>query len=282
MLTRMSFAVIRKDSEMIWFPVLAGLLSILFSAALFVPTFALGVFAALGLNESVAGVLKLIVVFVTYFGLAFITTFFNMCIVYTTKVRISGGDATFGESIAFSFSRIHLILGWSLVSATVGLFFFMLDSIAEKAGLLGKILLYVLRTILASAWAITTMFVIPSMAYKGLGPFDAIKDSVHTLRQTWGENLIRHYGLGLASFVCALPCLILVALGSYLTSVVPALGLAAIGLGVIALIVVSVLFNMANTVFKTALYAWASGATQGYAPQGFDPEFLQGVFTQRA
>jgi hypothetical protein len=44
-------------------------------------------------------------------------------------VRLSGGDATFFDSIKFAFSRVHLILGWSVVSATVGLF--LLFSVAN-------------------------------------------------------------------------------------------------------------------------------------------------------
>lgn len=281
MLTRMSFAVIRKDSEMLWFPVLAAFFSILFSALLFVPAFGLAVFESMGLDDTVAGILKLAVVFVTYFGLAFISTFFNMCTVYTTKVRIAGGDATFFESIGFTMRKLHLVLGWALVSATVGLFFYMLDSIGRRAGLVGKILIAILRSFLASAWAIMTIFVVPAMVYKEVGPFDAIKESLNTLKQTWGENLIRYYGMGLACFMCLLPGFALFIVGTLLAQQIGPVGLVLSGLGVVEIIIVSVLFNMANTVYKTALYAWASGATQGYIPQGFDAQFLQGAFTPK-
>ena len=280
-LTRMSFDIIRKDSEMIWFPILSGIFSILFSVALIVPTFVLGVMDSVGVNPNVVGPIQAVVCFITYFGLAFIATFFNVCTVYTTRVRLSGGDATFGESIKFSLSRIHLIIGWSLVSATVGLLLHALDNIAQKSGLVGKILLMILRSLLASAWAITTVFVTPAMVYKGLGPIDAIKDSVQTLKQTWGENLVRYYGMGLAGFVCMLPGFLLVIVGFVLLNVSAPLGMIVVGLGFLVILVVSVIFNMANTVYKTALYAWASGATQGQAPQGFDPSVLQGAFNQR-
>ena len=77
--------------------------------------------------------LQLFILFLTYLGLAFIATFFNVCVVYTTKKRFEGGNATFGESVEFAFSKIHLIFAWSLVAATVGLLLRILDNIADNA-----------------------------------------------------------------------------------------------------------------------------------------------------
>jgi len=278
-ITRTSFKLIGKDKEMLWFPVLSGIFSLLFSAALLVPTFMLNVAKQVGGDRMVIGPMQWIVLFITYFGLSFIATFFNVCVVYTTRVRLSGGDATFGDSIKFAFSRVHLILGWSLVSASVGILLRALDSIAERSGLIGKILLSILRAILASAWSIITVFVVPAMVYKELGPFDAIRESIDTLKQTWGESIVRYYGLGLATFVCILPCVLLMILGGAAATAVPAAGVALIALGVVALIAVIVLFGVANTVFNTVLYHWASS---GAAAEGIDPALLSGAFTQRS
>jgi len=74
---------------------------------------------------------------VSYLGLSFIATFFNVCVVYTTKTRFEGGDATFFDSIKFALSKLHLIFAWSLVSATVGLLLHALDQVAQRAGLVG-------------------------------------------------------------------------------------------------------------------------------------------------
>lgn len=270
---RASFNVINADKEMLWFPVLAGFFSILFSVTLLVPTLVLEMFP-----PSVGDPLKLAALFVTYFGLAFIATFFNTCVVYTTKVRLSGGDATFGESIKFALSRVHLILGWSLVSASVGLLLRMLDELADRAGLVGKILLGILRAVLASAWSVMTIFVVPSMVYRGLGPIDAIKDSMATLRQTWGESLIRYYGMGLMAFLCCLPFIAVTFLGVFLVSSGVTVALALIVVGLLGLLTVSLVFSLASTVFNTALYHFA---TTG-APAGFDPEMLRGAFHQRS
>jgi membrane-anchored glycerophosphoryl diester phosphodiesterase (GDPDase) len=277
-ITRTSFSIIRKDSEMLWFPILAGLFSLLFSAALIVPTFVLDLAQQAGGERMVVGPLQYVVLFVTYFGLSFIATFFNVCVVFTTRVRLSGGDATFMDSVKFAFSRIHLIAGWSLVSASVGVLLRALDSVAQRSGLAGKILLMILRAILATAWSIMTVFVIPAMVYRDLGPFDAIKDSAETLKRTWGEALTTYWGVGLASFVCALPCIGLIVGGVALVSQVPAAGVALIGVGILALLAVSLVFGVAGTVWRTVLYHFA---TSGTVPEGYDASTLQSAFVAK-
>lgn len=276
-LTRMTFDVIKKDNEMLLFPLLAAICSVLFSVAMLFPT----VITHL-LNDGgsfVWGPLQLAATFATYFGLAFITTFFNTCVVYTTRVRLSGGDATFGQSVSFAFSRIGRIISWSALAASVGLLLSMLENAARNAKGVGAILLSILRGLLATAWNVVTLFVVPAMVYQDLGPIDAIKSSMDTLRNTWGESLARHYGMGLASFLFTLPgilgaVLIVLAMGSGLPVGVGVALLAVVGLYILG---VALVFNVANAVFNTALYHYA---TSRQVPAGFSPEVLQGAFTQ--
>lgn len=279
LLAKTTFGVIKQDKEMLWFPVLSGFFSILFSVALLVPTF------LVRFSERVAGdslaftPLEYAVLFVEYFGLAFIATFFNVCVVYTTRTRLSGGDATFGESFKFALSRIHLIAAWSLVSASVGLILRSIDKLAERAGPLGGIILSLVRFAMASAWSIVTLFVIPAMVYKNLGPIEAIKDSMQTLKQHWGESLVRHFGMGLAAFVCFLPALVLFAAGVAAMSTIPVLGILLMALGFLGALAVITVFNVANTVYNTALYHWAA---HGNTPQGFDSSLIAGAFTPKS
>jgi len=46
-------------------------------------------------------------------------------------------------------------------------------------------------------WGLITAFVIPLMVYQDIGPIDAIKRSGAIFKKTWGENLIRVFGVGL-------------------------------------------------------------------------------------
>ena len=275
-LTRMTFDVIKKYNEMLLFPLLAAISSVLFSLAMLFPTVITELLHAGRLEWQP---LQIAVTFATYFGLAIITTFFNTCVVYTTRVRLSGGDATFGQSVSFAFSRFGRILSWSLLAATVGLLLSMLENAARKGKGAGAILLLMLRGMLSIAWNVVTLFVVPAMVYRDLGPIDAIKSSMDTLRSTWGESLVRHYGMGLATFVFALPgivgaMVILFALSSGLSV---GLGVAMLGVVGLYLLCVALVFNVANAVFNTALYHYA---TTQQTPAGFSPEVLQSVFAQ--
>jgi uncharacterized protein DUF6159 len=278
-IARVSFGLIGKDKEMLWFPVLAGLFSAMFSLALLFPTIIIHLLHAGTGAHFVFGPLQWIATFASYFGLAFIATFFNVCLVNTVRVRLEGGDATFMDSIQFAFARVHLIVAWSLVSATVGILLHMIDSAAQKLGPIGKILLSILRSFLASAWSITTIFVIPVMVYREVGPFDAIRESVETLKKAWGESLVRAFGLGFLSFLCCFGCVLVIVAGGFACNVSVALGVTLIGVGILALLATFLLFNVANTVFNTVLYHWA---TRGEAIPGVEPEILSGVFRPRA
>lgn len=110
-----------------------------------------------------------IIIFLTYFGLAFIATFFNVCVVYTAKVRFEGGNATFGQSIRFALSKLNLIFQWSLLSATVGLVLRILQSLASNFGKAGQVVANILIGLVGMAWSIVSIFVVPVLVYEGLG-----------------------------------------------------------------------------------------------------------------
>lgn len=276
-LTKMSFRVIKLDREMLLFPLLAGIFSLLFAGAVLFPTILLDLLQSS--RESVAlNMVDYALLFISYLGMAFIATFFNVCVVFTTKTRFEGGDATFMDSIKFASSRIHLIFVWSLVAATVGLLLRTLDQAAERAGGVGRIVVGILSAILGAAWSLVTIFVIPAMVYHDLGPLDAIKKSTETLRRTWGESLIRHFGLGLIQFLFIL---LGVALAFASFAVLGSLGgtgmVIAISITVLYFLAVILTFTVANNVYNTALYAYANGST----PAAFDRSTLEGAFRSR-
>ncbi len=282
MLTKLSFGVIKQDKEMLLFPLLAGIFSLLFSVALLYQTIIVVILQhhATGTVADVAlGVADYLILFVTYLGLSFIATFFSVCVVFTTKTRFEGGDATFMDSIKFAFSKLHLIFAWSLVSATVGLLLRALDQAAERSGAAGRIIIGIITAILGLVWSLITIFVIPAMVYHELGPIDAIKRSVSTLKETWGESIVRHYGLGLIQFLFSLLGILLTVGLFVLLKGYGATGpIIAICFGVVYFLGVVLVFNVANTVFNTTLYAYANN---GESTGGFDESILQSAFRLR-
>jgi hypothetical protein len=272
-ITKLSFDVLRKDKELFLFPVLGGIFSILFLIAMVFPLIVSTVLPA-----SLAGMYLWIAIFGIYFGLAFISVFFNVATVYTVKTRFNGGNATFWDSIKFAFSKIHLIIGWSIISAIVGLILRILEEAAEKMGGIGEIIIKVIVGMLGLAWSLITAFVIPGMVYKNIGPVKALKESAHTFKKTWGESLIRHYGLGLVQFVMIIIGVVLTVILVLLTAGVPVLPYIFLILGIIYLVAVVAFFNIANSVFNTALYVYA---TTGKAPKGYRDDVLKHAFEHK-
>ena len=222
-------------------------------------------------------------VFILYLGLAFFATFFNVCSVYTTRVRFEGGNATFMESIKFALGKIHGIFIWSLISATVGLLLRILDKVCEKAqesdnlvtsilGFIGSIIV----SMFGVGWGLITAFVIPLMVYQDIGPIDAIKRSGAIFKKTWGESLIRDLGVGLIGSVITI-------LGS---AIFAGLGFLVAGMGKIAITTVTIsgiiyitlcvtIFSLLGIIFNTALFVYAD---KGVMPQGYSKEIMATTF----
>ncbi|MFZ6009684.1 MAG: DUF6159 family protein [Bacteroidota bacterium] len=279
MITKLTFGVINKDRELLWFALMSFIFSTLYAVAMIFPS----VVAALmdrGLSKDSLHVFEYVMVFLTYFGLAFIATFFNVCVVYTTKIRFEGGNATFGESIRFAFSRLGLIVQWSLLSATVGLILRILHHLASNLGKIGQVVANVIIGLMGMAWSIVTLFVVPALVYEGLGPIDALKKSTKVIKATWGESLIKAIGLGLVQLLVFVTIILFSAVLTYLLSITfGSTGvLIGIGIGILLMLLSGLVFAVASMIFNTALYVYASSHL---IASGFNEEIVKGAFKQK-
>lgn len=278
-ITRLTFNVINKDRELLWFALLSFLFSALFTVAMIVPSVLPALFSG-GKSIDSLEIYQYILIFITYFGLAFIATFFNVCVVYTTKVRFEGGNATFGESLRFGFSRVGLIARWSLLAASVGLLLRVLDNLAARLGKVGQIVAGILISLIGMAWSIVTIFVVPVLVYEGLGPIDAVKKSTQAIKKTWGESLVKSIGLGLMQFLAFVILIILSAGLTYaLMMQFQEAGLiAGIVIGAVLLLLAGLIFNVASTIFNTALYVYAN---EQIVAADFKEEVIKGAFRSK-
>lgn len=279
MITKLTFSVINKDRELIGFALLSFSFSAIFSIAMIFPS-VLPSLLQNGFDKESLEVYQYLILLLTYFGLAFIATFFNVCVVYTTKVRFEGGDATFGESIRFAFSRLWIITQWSLLSASVGLILRLLHDLASRLGKAGEIVAKIIIGLLGMAWSIMTIFVVPVLVYEGRSPVDAIKRSIDVIKKTWGESLVRAVGLG---FVQLLVFIIIIASCTALSYALYAefdgMGIViGAGIGVGLCLFTGLIFAVANTVYNTALYVYANSRQ---VPSGFNEEVVKYAFRQK-
>ena len=275
-LTKISLQVMKEDKELLLFPILAGIFSLCFIIAMLFPT----VIVTLLAGDTVTGDLAFyLILYLVYFGLAIIATFFNVCVVYTAKKRFSGGNATFGESIGFAFSRIGVILAWAALSATVGIILRIIERLGDRLGPVGDMIVHFITGMIGMAWSLITIFVVPSMVYKGVGPVQAIKESAQKFKHTWGENIVAMVGFGavqtLLIFAGAIVFILLFILAAPLGT---AWMIAIIALGLLYVVSIVVFFSLANAVFQTALYEYAQS---GKVPSAYPDAFVKDAFAKQ-
>jgi Family of unknown function (DUF6159) len=262
-LTKLSFGVIRKDKEILLFPVISGLVLIAIAASFIVPWFLTTDFSG---GSSDISLVFYIFWIIFYFISFTISTFFTVAMMGCAMMRLDGGDPTFSYGLRFAAERFKYIVEWALVAATVGL---ILRAIEQRSGLIGKIII----GIIGLAWSIATYFVLPVLAFEKLTPFKAMKRSASVLKSSWGEALFSNLGIGLIFFLLALVGIVVMVLGIYLIVTVSVIiGIIMIIIAVLYWVFLAVLSSAVHAVLMTALYRFA---TTGKTSMEFPAPVLQ-------
>ena len=152
-LTKMSLRVIGKDKEILIFPVISGLITILILVS-----FVLGAFLTVGidgLEDATSEWVFYLFWIAFYFVSFFVSIFFNACIIGCATIRMNGGDPTVRDGFRIAMDNIGRIFVWALFAATVGL---IIKAIQERVGVIGKLIMGAVGI----AWTLVTYFVVPS------------------------------------------------------------------------------------------------------------------------
>lgn len=266
-ITKATFSLINSDRKMLLFPLLGGIFSVIILLLFAIP------FLAATIVQDVSGAqlgsgMFYILLFLFYLCVTFVSVFCNVGVIYIAKSRFENKKVTFGQAVSFAFSQFKEILLWSIVSAIVGVLLNIIENIGRNRNGQPNIVAMIMRSVLGAAWSIATLFVVPIIVYKDLSPFEAIKESLRTVRKTWGESLIRHFGLGIIQTVVTIIGVVIGIILIMLAFSIGFLPLVMLGfaLTIIFVVVVSLVFSVANAVFNTALYVYA---TTGKTPQAY-------------
>ncbi len=265
-ITKHTFTVMRHDKEILLLPVF----TIIFSTILFL-LFLFPIFLG---SVAEATTLIYIAVFGLYFTITFVATYFNAAIVYIAKTRFTGGNATLGDGLLAAGRHIKQIFAWSLLAATVGLILNILESKARENG---NIIARIVISLIGMAWGIVSLFVVPSIVLEGYGPIEALKKSVATVKKTWGESLIKYVGISMVRTLFLFLGIVLFfvpAIFLFLNAFLLAASIVA-ALGVLYILIISIIFSAANTVFDTALFLYAHS---GKIPTSYSQEEMKCVF----
>lgn len=266
-LVKASAEVLRSDKELLIFPVVSAVCTLLVAATFILPAIGLRLF------DGEPGPAHLVFGFLFYLCQYFVIFFFNTALVGAAMIRLDGGDPTVSDGLRIARSKAGAILGYAAIAATVGVVLKMLE---QRAGLLGRIVIAFIGT----AWTLATFMVVPILVTRDIGPLDAVKESALLLKRTWGENIVGNAGIGLAFGLVTL--LVAVALAALVIgAAVTAGAYAAIAiavLGALALGFLAVIQAALSGIYSAALYRYAS---EGVAPAGFDGGELQAAFAPK-
>ena len=276
--TKQTFSVMMHDKEILLFPILAAIFSLISFAALVAPIMATA-FVSGALGSEASGLIFYVGIFAFYFLSAFFSVFFNAGVVHIAKTRMEGGGATFMDGIRAAFSHFGKLLQWSLLTATIGLILSTLESQARKKGgvlgMIGKLAV----SLIGLAWAIVSTFVVPAIVLKDEGPIDALKSSVAAIKKTWGESLIKWFGLNtVKNAIVLLLSLFLLIPGVFAFGVSIPLAVTLIGSWILCVALVSIVFKAAEMIFDTALFMYAE---TGKEPAMFTKEVISGAFVKK-
>lgn len=258
-LAKASWAVLNHDRELLVIPVISGLVSLVVGAVFVIPM------VTVGNDENSASGLILVLGVLFVMTLTAISVVFQGALVSGAHERFTGGDPTIGSAIGGAMSKLHRLIPWAILTATVGL---LLRMVREEMGIVGRIL----GSLLDTAWQVLTYLVVPIVMFEDRGPIEGVKRSTELFKGTWGENLAARVGFGILGFVAMIPAILLFVLGAS-SGLWPLLIVA-----VLWIIAVAVVLTAMNAVFQTALYLYV---TTGSVPAGFSATELPSAFGQK-
>jgi hypothetical protein len=273
-LVKASMDVLRADKELLVFPLVSSIVTLVVAASFLLPIWGLGLLRGIegGGGPTVA---LYVVLFAFYLVQYFVIFFFNTALVGAAMIRLDGGDPTVGAGLRIAAGKWTTILGYAAIAATVGM---LLRALQERAGFLGRIVV----GLIGAAWTVASFLAVPVLVARDVGPIEAVKESASLLGRTWGENLIGQGGIGvvfaLVYTVVGLAgiALVVVFLGTQqlvVTAVVVACLL------VVAILLLALVQAALSGIYSAALYRFA---VAGDAPAGFDSALLGSAFQRKA
>lgn len=243
-LVKVSFGVVRKDKEILLFPIIAGTILILVTISYFTGLF----FSGLISNVPVL----IVSIFLIYFFSYFIMIYSNVAIVGCAMMRLNGGDPTLGDGFRIANQNLKAIFGWAVVSGIVGLIINAIKDIRVGNVPIGRFI----GNIFGFAWNMITFFIIPVLIYEKQGIFSSMKRSGRLFRNSWGETFIGHFALGFIFFLLGLGGIVFLIIGALIG------GLYGLIIGLIAAIiywvVIAAMGVAVKGIFVAALYRYAT------------------------
>ena len=271
-LAMISFSVLLKNKVLFIFPILSTI-SLLFVLASFLG----GVIAITNIHipeniieyifEELMISANYMMLFAFYLVNYFVIIFFNMGLMHSALMVFNGNKPKVGRALLFCFSRIGSIFVWSILSATVGFIFRLIEDKSEYIG-------SIISGLLGMLWSVMTFFVVPIMAYEKLNLKAAIKRSSKLLKKTYGERLGAFSAFGILWILILIAVIIPIYVLYRNNHLSNDMFLYTVGIFVC---IISVFMATADIIFKAAAYQFSVGGATGE----FDKGNLDSIFIEQ-
>lgn len=273
---KISYGVIWENKQLVIFPIISSVATVLVMASFLVPLWSSGMIERMTSDDpakTVSNAALYSILFAFYFCNYFVIVFFNSALTACAMRVINGEQPTVGDGLAVAMRRLPQILAWAFVSAIIGVILQIIENANEKAGRF-------ISAILGSAWTAMTYFVIPVIVVDGVGPVEAFKSSVGTLKKQWGTALVGGFSLGFLGLLVIIPIVLISAGLIWLaTQSMGTTGIiAAIVVGAVLFAIGMAVNSAAGVVFKALLFNFATNRS---LPQGIDASHFGDAFVSK-
>jgi len=261
-----SWQILRQDKEILLLPLISGVCCLLVLATFALPLILTGYWRTAMANPGGNGaIIAYTALFLFYCCNYFVIIYFQAAIVACASLRINGENPTVGDGLRAAGARLPLIIGWAVLSATVGLILRIIEDRSEKFG-------QIVAGLLGIGWSLASFLVIPILVIEGKGPIAAFKESTLLLKKTWCEQLLGNFSFGGVFMLLGIPAILLIVAGIMAGSKVVLF--ACLALAVLYWLALSAIQSALQAIYLTALYYYARN---GQVADGFDSGMLAGA-----
>ena len=254
-LVKASWGVLRADKELVVFPIVSAVASLVVLLTFAVPLFLSGIFEAMFAAEiGAVRIFGYAILFVFYLVQYFVILFVNTALVGAAMIRLDGGDPTVGDGFRIAWEHVGAVFGYAVISATVGLILRWLS----QRGAIGRIV----SSLIGLGWSLATFLVIPVLVVEDVGPVEGVKRSARMLRDTWGEQIAGNISIGLVFglliFITIVAGIAVTAGLAILTGSVALIALSVVFF-VVAVVALALLSSTLGGIYSAAVYRFAAG-----------------------
>lgn len=266
-LTKTSWGVLKKDKELMAFPVFGGLASV----AIMAVGIGLAFVAGLRFTDEqpevppAAGIVLIIASALAIY----VTIYFKAALVAGAGERLRGGDPTLKSARALVRPHLVALIGFAGI---VFLAKTVVSWLRDQGGI-GRFIASIFDTM----FVVATFLTLPVILEEKVNGVAGVKRSIQLLKRSWGENLAAQFGFGMVSGLIMLAGLLVAMALAAVASIfgTPAV-IAVVVLAVLWIILVATAMAALTGIYQMALYLYAVGDEKAELP--YSETEMQGAF----